>query len=436
MSEQLRTYTCSQCNQDKTVKPDRRGDFRLPNDGPKKGRWKDVSGQLYCGTCFKHSFVTRSVTMPVYQPLGWQDGRTGAVTPITWQEFRQSLRPVLLQSTCLANWAVQELFRRDAVRTPSMPQPPPMPEVNLYQLFQNYPDRDFWAGATQSANCIFKAVERAYAKQRREIFYHRDHSRLTYGYPYPFPVHCDAWQPLIVEDSYRVSLSYPGQRVLLECKSDPQFWRQLQSFRHLLENPDLRGECKLDMNRHGQVLLRLSGYFVRKEKTERKRVMVVTTDPNAFWVVEVDGRREPWILNADHVRGRLWQLRCAEVRAIIANHTSFRQRMSEDLKYEKRWPKRRRRQMLHRLQERCAKNNDRVKAFNHEASSILIAFAERQEVGKILYCDDNHDFFRDATGNELPYSWHDLREKVVSKGQMSRIEVQHVTSNASDEEVN
>ena len=57
--------------------------------------------------------------------------------------------------------------------------------------------------------------------------------------------------------------------------------------------------------------------------------MHVRTGKDFFWQATIEGR-DPWILNADHVQ------------SVVTAHMLRLGRLSEDTKYEKRWPKRQR----------------------------------------------------------------------------------------------
>jgi hypothetical protein len=169
--------------------------------------------------------------------------------------------------------------------------------------------------------------------------------------------------------------------------------RQLSHFAAIV-NGAKRGEAAI-YKRGDRTLLKLVFHATRKPVGELTGTILVRTDPAAFWVCELQGR-QPWIVNADHARR--W----------VAEHTVYRQRMSEDLKYEKRWPVEMRRNMLRSLEDRCRKMNDRLATWCQEASKMLAEFARRQKAATVIYDDRNQAY--------LPkFPWFRLLEMVKNK---------------------
>lgn len=334
-----------------------------------------------------------------------------------WPAFDELIRDCWHESTSLANWAVLELVKHDVTRTACMEKLPAYPPcsckhcsrparkgknkgqvrkqgINLYGHFQNYEGRAAWAGAAAAAGCVLRAVERKYQQERFGVLWRRDQSLCTYRYPYPFPVHNQNWSARYGKDrAPLVELSLPGGAVTLRLRGGSEMRRQLAGFAAIVNGARV-GEAAV-YRRGDRTMLKLVCHLPRKPAGELTGTLCVRTDPNAFWVSEQDGR-QPWIVNADHVRR--W----------IASHTAYRQRMSEDLKFEKRWPAEVRRHMLQSLDDRCRKQNDRLTTWCHEASKMLAEFARRQKVAEVIYDDANKDY--------LPmFPWFKLREMVRNK---------------------
>lgn len=123
--------------------------------------------------------------------------------------------------------------------------------------------------------------------------------------------------------------------------------------------------------------------------------MLVRTDPNAFWVAEQEGH-PPWIVNADHVRR--WQ----------AEHRTFLQRFAEDMKREKRWPKRKRLRMNGARARRCDKNRSRLETWSHQVTASLARLAAARRVGEVIYDDSPRGFLES-------FPWHELKVKLAYK---------------------
>jgi hypothetical protein len=357
--------------------------------------WKRYREQLYCKKCWGRKTIVRAVTFPVLAAEGME-----------WKELNARLTEVWGLATRLANWEVTELAKSDVTRTAKMEKLPKRDRFNLYGRFcKKCPDRKLWDGATQSASSILRTVERSYDAERINVIWHGSASLRSYRYPTPYPVHNAAWKPTLgPEGRPAVDVTLPGGRVMLLLRSGPEFRRQLAAFRILLDDPELRGELSIYRRGTGskrRIMVKMVGRFLRKEPTEGVKTMLVRTDPAAFWVAEVEGR-PPWIVNADHVKR--WQ----------AAHEVYRQRIGEDMKHEKQWPSGMWDDMNKSRELRCQKHHDRIDSWNHEATAMLVKYAQRQGVSEVIYDDSCRSY--------LPaFRWHDLKTKLADKLDVPRI---------------
>ena len=362
--------------------------------------------------------VVRAVTLPV-----------ATVENAEWPDFLTAAHAAWSLSTSLANWAVRQLAKAERERRSTDKKLWKSPSVYLYGQLAHYHDRAAWDGCMSSAQCILRGVEKKYRKRRFDMIWRNAESYPSMRYPQPFPIHNKDWKPSCSEDDRgapMVSVRLPGvaERLMLRLRCGPEFRRQLTLFR-LLESGEAKcGEavlyaqgCSGNTGRRkgidrspggGQkqpftVLLKLVGHFPIGEKKPSDRVMIISTDPSALWVAEVDDR-PAWIYNADHVR-----------RWVMA-HACARQRFSEDLKHERRWPKRERIRMKEALAKRCDKNNRRLDSFVHEATAMAANFAARQKCGLVVYNDEQKGY--------LPsFPWFVLRERLKDKLKAHGIEM-------------
>lgn len=342
-----------------------------------------------------------AVTFPVASP---GDG--------LWKEFNETMRTLWRQTTSLANWGVLELYAADYRRQSGETKIPKLTQERLNTIWSQekgglyqhavrcYPDWGVWKGMTYAPSTILRQVESKWQKERYKIAWRCDGGYPVYKYPMPLPINSRNFNIRQESDGamfFRVSLG--GRKWDLRLRGGRDFKRQIGTFRKMLSGEYgiaaaqiYRKTRSSNIERGGQVDRKNGGgstkhydvivklvYKVETPTIKEGRTLMVRTDPNAIWVVELEGR-QPWLLNADYIR------------RIIAAHAVYRQRMSEDLKYEKRWPKRMRTQMLDALAKRCNKNNRRLDAFCHEASAMLIGFAKRNGVENILYDDSNKEY--------------------------------------------
>lgn len=330
---------------------------------------------------------TQAVTLVAAEPVG-----------SSWAELWPQLHECWRLSTDLANWCVQRLFTLDTMGEPKMPE-----AVAKWYGYgdagKHYPRWGDWSGAMASAQCVIRGVQRLYRQRRFAIMVRHEQSLLSFRYPYPFPTHNKDWKPLLSEcGEPLVSLPLPGVgRITLRLKRRADFGRQLAAFRQLLNGDAERGEAALYMDRKKNLLVKLVGRFPARAVEPGTRVCFLHTDPNAFLVAEIDGR-SPVLWNCDNLR------------RIIAEHRTYLQRSSEDMKREKRMSPRQRKQFNDSRAQRCEKQNARLKTATHELSAQVACFCERQRVGLVAYDDSIREFFGDAR-----FPWHDFETKLAYK---------------------
>jgi len=367
--------------------------------------------------------VARALTFPV---LGPAEGE--------WPALDDSLHGLWRQSTDLANWAAGELFLADVLarRAAKGDRIPPFPcdGSYLYRLLneQPYTGRSDWEGATQSASQILTDVYGRYKGHRKAVIWSHGEQPAAYRYPYPYPVPRQRWEASLDSDGFPVvSVSLPGQRVALRLRGIHQgapvvgFAAKLAHFRAIVSGERRAGvlylsrqRCSAGCHRHlaahegaegegivqgerapggGQrvqyrTLCRIVVWLPRAERKGGNKLLL-RTDANAFWTAEHEGRfSRPWILNADHVR----QPNTDQLRAWMADHDVWRQRMSEDLKHEKRWPRAVRQVMNDRLERRCGKVHRQVETWCHQAVALVANYARRQGVDTVLYDDSERSY--------------------------------------------
>lgn len=331
--------------------------------------------------------VVRAMTLPVGVSIG-----------LEWKELNAKLNECWRLSTDLANWCVHSLYRID---TPNEPKTPEAVKkwYGYGEASKSYAKWGEWAGAMASAQCVIRAVQRKYIQTRFDVMFRHDAKSLTYRFPYPFPVHNQSWSMRYDHGFPVVSLTLPGikDRLDIRLKRRADFGRQLAMFRQLHDGTAVSGEAAIYRNGKGDVLVKLVGHFPQREAgKERSHACFLHTDPNALLVAEIDGRA-PWILNADHLKR--WQ----------AVHRVYRQRMSEDLKREKRMSREQRADALKSMDLRCEKHRHRLDTAVHQLSAQVARFCERQGVATVAYDDTIKTYIPDG------FPWCQLKEKLRYK---------------------
>lgn len=337
--------------------------------------------------------VCRAATFPFFphQPMEWKD-----LDPV--------LKHAWGMSTHLANWVMSELYmidqltvERDGAKISPMPSfHTDSSPKDLYGLFLlTNPQAKQWVGLKREASTIIRSVKDKYSAVRLNVVGRGFQSLPSFRFPFPFPIHNQTWKPFYGKDNVPlVSVALPRGRVILRLRGGSEMRRQLSYFRQLVDGAK-RGE--MSIHRRGKhVLAKLIGWFpLPAQQKANDRTLLVKTDPNALWVAEMEGTH-PRVWNQDHMRH------------LVERHRIWRQRMSEDLKREKRVPQKMKAHMLHALEDRCRKMNDRLDTFCHEMTKQLAEFAVRQKVDTVLYDDQEKTWLQQ-------FPWHNLREKLTWK---------------------
>lgn len=373
--------------------------------------WKRSGTEMFCKACWKARYVLRAITFPIAGPLNAKE----------WPDLRAALLKAWTDTTRLSNWLMREYAKADRVRLPSDKKLWPAPNPYLYQFA-----REVCPDLTPSAVvAIDNTVKRKYNKLRLDMLWFGRVSLPSFKYPTPYPVPAGVeksrvWQARYLSETEKVpivSVPIGDRRFDLRLRGGREFVRQLSAFRQLVAGAAKPAECAIyrvnaneSDNRVGmtekspaggkkqatRIMIKLAMWLPLAEKAGGTKTLKLRRDDTCFLMGFVEDRGQPWILNADYVKS--W----------IIGHTNRRQRMSEDLKYEKRWPARNRLQQQEYLELICNNHNNRLKTFCHTASKLVAEFAKRQQCDTVEY---------DATATEyLPdFPWFDFKTKLEYK---------------------
>jgi hypothetical protein len=394
---------CTKCGAAPAKEPklSKAGIERLPR------AWKKIDQLLYCPSCWRSLFHLRAITFPI----------AGPSDPAEWPKLRECLAKAWAQSTQLANWIVIELAKLDVVRDPAMEKLPPFKIPYLYPHARKVcPELD-----PASVVSILNNIQANYGKRRLDTVWRGAASRQNFRYPFPYPIPGEAWTPRWLSDTERV----PFVRVRiarevfhLRLRGGKGFRRQLADFAQIVAAPHLRCEMALYRARahesdhrigikHGMfnIMAKLVAWLPKKERTDKlAATLLVRTEKERFLVADPDGAH-PWIINGDQVLR--WQ----------AEHKKRLQHLSEDRKYEKRWPERNGRNMQKRLEEWTLKHRKRMHSWCDQVSASVAKYAARQRVTHVEY--EDHE-------NKTPeFPWFDLRHLISQKLNVLQISFTH-----------
>lgn len=393
LKDGMLTVRCAATGKKLKVRPTPAGAPRPPRG------WKHHNGEYYSPEGWQGLYLLRAVTIPVVGPHDW--------TEVSWTDLRTALKTAWGQATALSNWAISEFSRRDVVRRPDMEKLPP-PDPKRFYLYQEAREQ-FPGIPTNTVVSILNSVAGKYRKLRFDLVWRNAISLPSFRYPTPFPIHNQAWKASYSEDDRKAPLitaNVGGYKLTLRLRGGAEFRRQLAAFEQMVSGEAITGELALYERRVSQgahrngidvngsegeqramsrIMCKMVAWLPRpkptagRKKKQQEKLLSVSTSQDSLLVAKVDGREDPWVLNADHARR--W----------VTHEARHMQRLREDLKAESRQsPKRD--VMLSRMATWSRKHTRRMDSCCHEASANLINFARRQAVTHILYSDACRDY--------------------------------------------
>lgn len=391
--------------------------------------------------------ITRSISLPVQECLSSD-----------WGEFLKTLHGAWRQSTDLANWASHTLANHDVVRTPEMKQLPKFEPIDLYALaFGRKKEKrgkdgvkvlptvegqvGGWEGARIAAASLLRRALGKYLKERGKIVWRRERRTPEYLYPVPFPVHAQAWVVFLDKGRPIISMGLPGARVSVRLRNGDEFAPAIHVLQGIEDGsikagelsicrqrsycPDRKDTDRLPGGGHRnsyRVMLRISYSTEVAEAPEGNTIVQVKTGGDPFITVDVPGS-VPWVLHVPQMRQH-----------IIA-HKAFRDRFADDLKFEKRWPRGKRRRMLRRLERGCDKQNRRLDSFCKETAAQVVGYIERAvkranlPAGVRIEWDDKDRSYAPT------FPFHQLRAAMSCKAEERQMRLEIVESNGDAAEI-
>ena len=292
----------------------------------------------------------------------------------------------------------------------------PLPRALLPLVEPLYEGRDFWQGAKTSAVSILRKVQSDYVKYRGKIVFRRERRTPEYLYPYPFPVHQQSWVgDMMPQGRPVIYLGLPGGRVSLRLRNGPEFASKLRVFQQIaageikqrqliLDAQSSRAHCRLVHAwdaKAGQTLeLRLLARIAYDMEVAASfgtgQTALLRTGKEPFLTLEIPGQQTPSV----------WY--CPWVQQWIAEHRRFLDRFADDLKFEKRWPRRKRARRDRRQTRGCELQDNRMKSFRQETAHQVVCLAKRQGCDRIVYDDSDRKF-----ADEFP--WFLFEEALQAK---------------------
>lgn len=338
--------------------------------------WKRYAAKEHCPDCWKSMFVVRSITIPISNPS---------------KELWSKMRECWEMARSLANWAITTMYLMDTRRTPDMETLPKISErpekIELYKLFQNRYDRNFWKGSTQSANCVLRMAEKQYNTHRWNVLWCGNESLLAFRSDrIPFPLDQDQWS-ITLEDggAMKATLSLPGdnkESKEVTLKGGNGFRRQQALLKKVISGEAVKCEAAIyvkkeiinvaSAKKHSSMMAKFVIWLPRLIRpVHNDRVLLVKTTPNSFIEAKgswQDATEDAWVINGDDIRQR------------IIGYNIRLYRSSQDTKHEKRWPQKVLARMVDDRRPMIIKHHNRINSWIHESTTALANYAQRQHV--------------------------------------------------------
>jgi len=329
--------------------------------------------------------------------------------------LRAALKTAWQRATRLTNLAVQELLKRDVVRTEAMNKLPPMPAIDLYGAILKGTSAEY-AGWKQSAGCVIRHVERSYRTKRYERIWLGQTSLPNARYPQPYPIHNASWKAAWMENGEQVphvtaTLPEIGS-VTLRLRGGHEFRRQLAAFAQIVSGEAVQGELVLleqrvngGDHRNGtterdgggakfqtRVMAKMVAWLPRPAARELDGTLFVHTDTDSLLVALDSKDNRLWIHNADHIKR--W----------VSEYQRKLNRWADDQKAEQRPVA----SFTSRRDAAVHKQQNRMDSATHEAAAQLVGFAARRKFATIRYDDSEKGFCG-------KFPWDRLKRLIIEK---------------------
>lgn len=404
--KQRAILVCSQCGarRDTTVTPG--GQPRIPS----QSGWKRRPVGLYCRECWLKAYRLVCVILPI-RPQ----------EPEQWPALRPVLAALWGETTSLANWAIHELMKADIVRVDQEK----LAKAELPYLYglagERYPNWQKWEGKKQAAQAILRMAEARWRNDRHAVLWMRSQAAPTFRYGVPYPLDADAWR---VERGN-------GGAYLLTCGLGSSWTfalgtgnqgRNRSALKQLVAGQAIAVEAALyerrrslgdhragtaqatpggGMKNYKRLYAKLVCWMPRGQQAAQiidpEKRLYVRTGQDVFWSALLAGEEEAsaWKLHADHVKR--W----------IIEYLGRLDKLADDFKYEKRWPKRVRVRLAHHREAVVARQKRRIDTWIHQATAALVGYACRRRVAEVIYREDGYCC--------NPFPWFRLRETLRQK---------------------
>lgn len=345
------TITCALCAATREAPETHKGEPRLPRG------WKRLAQKIYCPKCKSQQYALRAISIPVAK--------------CDWDSVMPPLREAWRDATRCANWLVSQYYSQDSAIL-ALPGEAPEGKLGKWTTPYLYPAARlrFSSIDPTTLTAIINTVSAKYRALRFDLW--RNKASLPTFREIPLAINRQTWKCAKVENSWVFSFRVGGEWRDLFLRRDEQFQRQHRSLAKVISGEMEAGEASL-YRAGNSLMLKIAGWFPKEVRTASDRIVKARTCADGFLVAADSGAI--WRLNGDHL-----------LRWVLASDGQ-QQRLREDLKAERRFPKQMRKGIVDRMGQLGEKRKRRLDSWMHEASMQLVNWVKRRKATTLVWDD-------------------------------------------------
>ncbi len=330
--------------------------------------------------------MVRSIILPVVGPRGG-----------SWEELRQALRTVWMETTRCANWMITQLYLRDAALTTESEEPGRMARVYLYPearaLFPDLP--------SQSISALEQRVQALYRAHRHSILWKGTRSLPVFRYPAPFATPSQGWKAYEENGRWHLAIRIRDRRWALRLRGGAQMRWHLDRLRQLASGMGEPGDATIyeipahagDHRGRGgtRVMVKLA-VWLPKPAPAAGITLRLKTDKSALLLFE----------------GTSWKIDPGEMRAVLATDARRRAELAASAIRARHTTQHHRAALRHLRADQQRRCRQRVADACRVYAAHAAAYATRVQAAVVEYSDLDH--------SALPhFPWERLRRHIEAK---------------------
>jgi hypothetical protein len=374
---------CSICGKTREQPAARSGKPRTPRG------WKSIQDRTYCQQCKSLKYALRAVTIPVAK-CDWK-----VAMPVLKAGWKGSVR--------CANWLLSRYYQADTIAADTRDKLPSWKTPYLYPEAR----AKFDSIEPTVLVSIINTVSGKYRAARFDLW--RGAASLPVYRDMPLPMPRQNWELSVSEKERMFSVRINRERHAFVLRSGAQFRRQHRMLDAIASAEAEAGEASL-YERGDSLMLKIAAWFSRGEVAQSGTQAQARTCVDGFLVATCG--QEVWRLNADHVQR--W----------IVGAAQQQQRLREDLKAERRFPKRMREGITARMNRLSQLRRDRLNSWINESTTQLVNWSKRKRAASLIW-DDTY-------GSAMPsFPWFQFSAVLEQKCEMAGIELLRASEGAT-----